>query len=311
MWNNKFQAEVNYYDKRSVDLIFNKPLSPSTGNTSISTNEGGLRNYGLEVSLGASLKDTEDFYWDIEGDFSIDKNRITKLTQDEIIQGSKKWVVGKSLYDFFIREYAGVDPDDGAAMWYKDSVDENGDPTGEKETTKDYSDATRYFNGKRSIPDIVGGFSSRVTYKNLDFALRFNFAFGGYLYDSVYAGLMNTFEQAGSNGHIDLKGRWQNPGDKTDIPKLFASNNDYNARSTRFLFKNDIFRLKDLSVGYTLDRNVADKIGVNKFRIFIRGNNLLTWQSVNGIDAEQSINGTTNNRSYALRTVSLGLEIKL
>lgn len=235
MWNNKFQSEINFYDKNSVDLIFNKPLSPSTGNTGISTNEGGLRNYGIEVSMGTTIKDTSDLYWDVEANFSID--RITKLTQDEIIQGNKKWEVGKSLYDFFMTEYAGVDPDDGSAMWYKDILDDDNNPTGERETTKDYSEATRYFHGKQSIPKVLGGFSSRTVYKNFDFSFRFNFAFGAYIYDSIYAGLMSSLERAGNNGHADLLNRWQKPGDKTNVPKLLAANNDYNSRSTRFFFK--------------------------------------------------------------------------
>lgn len=311
MWNNRLQAEINYYDKNSVDLIFDKPLAPSTGNTSISTNEGSLRNYGLEVSLGGTLMDKEGLFWDIETNFSLDKNKITKLTQDEIIRGNKKWVVGKSLYDFFIREYAGVDPEDGSAMWYKDVVNEDGEPTGQKETTKNYSDATRYFNGKTSIPDIVGGFSSRLLYKNFDLSFRFNFSLGAHLYDTTYAALMNSMDSPGSQGHQDLINRWQKPGDVTDVPKLLAANNDYNSRSTRFLFKNDYLRLKDIAIGYNIDSDLLDKMGMNKFRIFLRGNNIFTFQSVKGVDAEQSINGSTNSRSYALKTISMGLEIKM
>lgn len=311
MFDDRLQGEVNYYEKNSVDLIYDKPLAPSTGNTSIKTNEGALRNYGIEVSLGGKLIEKENLDWEAEFNFSVDRNEITELTQKEFINGSKKWMVGKSLYDFFIQEYAGVDPEDGSAMWYKDEKDDDGKPTGKRITTKDYDEADRYYYDKRSIPDLIGGISSRLYWKNFDFSFKFNYSFGGYLYDSTYASLMNSFESAGRQGHVDLLNRWQKPGDKTDIPKLTTDNNDYNARSTRFLFKNDYIRLRDIVIGYKLNKQLTENWGIDYLRVYLQGRNLFTYQSIDGIDAEQSISGLTNSRSYLLRTISLGLRIKL
>ena len=122
---------------------------------------------------------------------------------------------------------------------------------------------------------------------------------------------MNSFESAGRQGHVDLLNRWQKPGDKTDIPKLTTDNNDYNARSTRFLFKNDYIRLRDIVIGYKLNKQLTENWGIDYLRVYLQGRNLFTYQSIDGIDAEQSISGLTNSRSYLLRTISLGLRIKL
>ena len=88
MFDDRLQGEVNYYEKNSVDLIYDKPLTPSTGNTSIKTNEGALRNYGIEVSLGGKLIEKENLAWEAEFNFSVDRNEITELTQKEFINGS-------------------------------------------------------------------------------------------------------------------------------------------------------------------------------------------------------------------------------
>ena len=108
----------------------------------------------------------DDFTVDLGVNFSFDKNEISELTQDEFISGTKKWKVGKSLYEFFIRQSAGVDPEDGYQMWYKDELSAEGEPTGKRVTTKDYSEATRYYMNKSSLPKVVGGFNTNVSFQN-------------------------------------------------------------------------------------------------------------------------------------------------
>ncbi len=213
-------------------------------------------------------------------------------------------MVGKSIFDFFIREYAGVNPANGNAMWYAD--DENGDKT----VTEVYGDATQYYQGS-SLPDVTGGLSSYFKYKGFDVNIMFNYSFGGQIYDFSYAGLMNSLESAGSQLAADISDRWQKPGDITDVPKLINSNNDYNATSTRFLFDNDYVRLKALTIGYNLPQNLIQRVDLDKVRIFLQADNLWTYQSHKGIDPEQNLAGTTDNRSYIMKTISFGVNIDL
>jgi hypothetical protein len=108
---------------------------------------------------------------------------------------------------------------------------------------------------------------------------------------------------------LGQQGQMQKPGDVTDVPLLLASQNDFTSQSTRFLFKNDYIRLKSLNAGYNLPKNASKDIGVSNIRFFLQGDNLLTWQSHKGLDPEQSFAGTTNNRSYNLRTFSFGVKV--
>lgn len=308
-FNNKLEATVEYYNKESVDLIYDKPLSPSTGNSEIKTNVGAVRNYGVEVSLNSVNVSTADFRWITGLNFSFNRNEITELTQDGFISGTKRWEEGRSLYDFYIQEWAGVDPETGQGLWYKDVLDANGESTGEKETTSVYAEASRNYVGKSSLPDVIGGLTNYFKLGDWDMNILFNFSMGGYIYDSQYARIMGSLSSAGGAASIDMRNRWQNPGDMTDVPKVTTENNDYNSTSTRFLFKNNYLRLKALNFGYNLPTAILDKYGINNIRVYFQGDNLLTFKSHKGIDPEQSLSGTTNYRSYNQRIFSLGLNI--
>jgi len=304
LFNGALSGGVEWFNKKSIDLIYDKPLPSSTGVDAITTNIGAIKNFGWEVTLSSNIINTNDFTWTANANFSIIDNEIAELTQDEFINGSKLWKVGNSIFDFYIREWAGVDPADGRGMWYTDVLDANGDVV-DKVTTKNYEEATRYENGT-SIPDIYGGLTNYFKYKQFDLNILVNFSFGGQLLDSDYSGLINQFESPGASIHPDNLNRWQNPGDITDMPLLLASNNDHAARSSRFLFDNDYVRLKSLTFGYNLPSETIKKFGVSRLRLFVQADNILTWQSHKGIDPEQAFNGLTNNRSPLQKTVSTG-----
>ena len=311
LFEGKLQGSIEYYSKESIDLIYDKPLAISTGNESIKTNIGAIKNSGIEFSFNSMVLKNEELTVDLGMNFSFDKNEISDLTQDEFINGTKKWKVGKSLYEFFIRESAGVDPEDGYQMWYKDILSADGEATGERITTKDYADATRYYLDKSSLPKMVGGFNANVSYKKFDLSALINFSFGSYIYDNVYSSLMNGFESPGRNGHPDLKKRWQNPGDQTDVPLFLNKQNDFNATSSRFLFNNNYIRVRGLNLGYAFDESWMEKYQINGLKIYLQGDNLFTFQSHKGIDPEQALSGLTNYRSHQMKTISLGVNLQL
>lgn len=304
---NRITGYVNYFDRKSIDLIMGKAISPSGGGqASIITNIGSLKNYGFEVNLNTINVRNDNFEWSTNINVGRTYNEVLKLNgSDQLIMGLNVLKVGGSRYDFYLQEYAGVDAADGAAMWYKN------DANGNKVTTKVYAEATRYIQDKSALPDFEGGFSNYFRYKNIDLNVLFNFSVGGYIYDSSYGGLMNSIKTAGYQLSEDIKDRWQNPGDITDVPKLLASNNDYNSTSTRFLFKNDYLRLKALNLGYNFSDKAVGQMGLKGLRIYFQGDNLLTFQSHKGLDPEQSVGGTTFSRSYQQRTYTVGFNVKL
>jgi TonB-linked SusC/RagA family outer membrane protein len=306
---NRIFLTVDYYNKESVDLAYRKPLPGSTGNTGVLTNVGSLRNYGWEFSLNTRNIANTNFLWTSSLVFSMDKNEITELSQASFTNGNKKWEVGRSLYEFFVQEWAGVDPATGYGTWYKDVLGTDGKPTGERVTTKTYAEATRYYVDKSSLPDVIGGFTNYFKYKNIDLNILFNFSYGSYVYDSTYASLVDGGKNPGRTMHQDLANRWQKPGDITDVPLLLGGNNDFNGQSTRFLFKNDYIRLKALNIGYNLPKDLVNKMNVSRLRLYLQGDNLWTYQSHEGIDPEQDINGATDSRSYNQRLVSFGINL--
>ncbi|MBJ7880215.1 SusC/RagA family TonB-linked outer membrane protein [Gelidibacter salicanalis] len=309
LFNNTIEGSVEYYNKESVDLIYQKPLPISTGNDGITTNVGSISNKGVEVALLGRIIKGNNISWSAGLNFAFTTNEITELTQESFIKGTKRWEVGRSLYDFYIREWAGVDPVDGYGMWYKDVLDTDGEPTGERETTKSYADAERYYQGS-SLPDVTGGFNTDLKVGNFDFNMLFNFSLGSQIYDSSYAGLMDGFSNPGYQASPDISRRWQQPGDVTDIPLLLNSQNDFNGTSTRFLFDNDYLRMRAITLGYTLPSNATKSLFIEKVRIYLRGDNLLTWSSHKGLDPEQNVAGTTDSRSSIMKTVSFGLNVK-
>jgi len=309
-FNDRLSGSFDYYKKSSVDLILNKPLVDSFGvpGNTITTNIGKVDNTGYELVLNSVNIDTKDFTWKTNINISKNTNEVKKLVDENpILTGTKQWEVGRSIYDFFIQEWAGVDPADGGAMWFKDITDGAGNVTG-RETTKQYDQATRYYQGS-SLPDFEGGFTSNMRYKNFDLNLIFNFSVGGQILDTDYSSLMNGFSSPGGNAHPDNLNRWQNPGDITDVPRLIVGNNNDAAQSNRFLFDNDYLRLKSLTLGYNLPADMVKNVGFSNVRFFVQADNVVTFQSHKGIDPEQSFGGTTARRSPQFRTVSTGVTL--
>jgi len=307
-FNNRISGSVEYYNRESKDLIMGTALAPSggVGFKEIVTNIGSMKNYGFDINLRSVNIRNDNFEWTTNINVGTVKNKLTKLNGAEsIINGTKILEVGGSLYDFYLWEWAGVDPADGKAMWYTD------DANGNKVTTKEYSLAKRYKQDKSSLPDFEGGFTNYFRYRNIDLNVLFNFSVGSYIYDSSYASLMGSGYTAGAQWSKDIENRWQNPGDITNTPKLTTLNNNDSATSTRFLFKNNYLRLKALNIGYNFSDRSVREMGIKGLRIYFQGDNLLTFQSHKGIDPEQSITGTTNSRSYQQRIYTVGFNVKL
>jgi TonB-linked SusC/RagA family outer membrane protein len=310
-FNDRLSGSIDYYRKNSIDLILNKPLPGSIGVTSINTNIGEVENRGVEILVNSVNVKTKDFTWTTSINVSKNTNEIKRLVTDNpIIRGVQQWEVGKSIYDFFIVEWAGVDPADGAGMWFRNVKDANGVITG-RETTKDYNlaqaDSRGYFGS--ALPDFEGGFTSNFKYKNFDLNLIFNFSVGGQILDTDYSSLMNGFSSPGEAAHPDNLDRWQNPGDISRIPRLTSGQNNDNGTSTRFLFDNDYMRLKSLTFGYNLQSDALKTVGLNNVRLFVQADNVFTLQSHPGIDPEQAFNGVTGRRSPQFRTVSSGITL--
>src|SRR5690606_28233790 len=150
------------------DMLFNTPQPPSSGNPDLPENVGDMINRGVEVTLSGDIIRSQDVDLSCNLNATHYQNEITRLPQEDIITSQFRYNVGGSVYDYYLREYVGVNPENGNAQWYMDVLDANGDPTGQREVTEEFAEATRYKMDSSPIPDVYGGFGMDFRYKGFD-----------------------------------------------------------------------------------------------------------------------------------------------
>lgn len=307
---------ADFFVKETKDMIYQKPLPPSKGTpTWIWDNQIDMKNTGFEIELGVDVIKTRNIKWDVAVNLTSYKNELTKVPDDKdpdgYIAGAYWRKIGGTLYDFYTYEFAGVEEATGKSMWYKDvkkTVD--GNEITEKQTTTDYSTATRYETGKSALPDFYGGISSNLTAYGFDFSVATAFQGGGWVNDVTYSRLMSG-GSAGYNWHKDIYKRWTPTNTNTDVPRVSTSDQNVNAGSTRFLTDASYFNIKNITLGYTLPKRVLDNLKIESVRVYATADNLLLLTARQGLDTRQSFSGTIYEGSYsALRTTSLGLSVK-
>ena len=315
LFNNRLIAQLDVFDRQSKDLLFTKPLSPSTGYDGIDANIGSLSNRGIDGQLTGVPIRNNNFRWDVTLNFGHYTNKITKLPQDEILTGSigqygntKKMVEGGSVYDFYIKEWAGVNPENGKATWYKDVVDENGNVTG-RTTTENQTEATPYFQGS-SLPDLYGGLGNRFSFKGFELSFLLSYSIGGKIFDGDQPMIMHLGYAPGRNWSKEALNRWTPENTETDFPRLSYVSDSWNTiPSTRFLFDATYARLRNANLSYTLPENLVSRWGLEDVRIGLVGENLLTFYGHKGLDPEQTVSGATYYRYPAQKAYSLVLNV--
>jgi TonB-linked SusC/RagA family outer membrane protein len=309
-------GSVEYFNRKTFDMLAWFPLPPSYGYTGYYANIGDMSNMGVEVDVDGTLIRTKDLNWGANVNFTTYKNKITRLAET-----SKKMVVdgvhgyssgnlyygeGKSLYDFYMPKYAGVDQKTGESLFYKDVTDKTGKVTGQT-TTTNFNDATQHLCGS-SLPKAYGGFGTNLTWKEFDFNIDFTYSLGGKVLDNAYAEAMSG--ERGEAIHKDILKSWTESNNKSNVPR-FEFNDSYSgAISDRFLISASYLTFQDFTVGYSLPHEVVNKLGLSKVRFYVSGNNIWTWSKRQGLDPRQSISGTNTSYNYTpIRTVSGGITV--
>ncbi|SDI56563.1 SusC/RagA family TonB-linked outer membrane protein [Chryseobacterium jejuense] len=304
--NNRIKGNVEYFERKSKDLLFNVPVAPSLGISDYPANVGTIKNSGFEFSLFTTPIKTSDFQWNVDINLSTLTNKITKLPKGPLAVGSTKQLnEGGSVYDFFIQEWVGVDPSNGKPLWKTITKDANGNPV--EGTTSEYAKATKILQGS-ALPKLTGGVSTSMTYKNFDFSALLTFKIGGKILDTDYTSLLHSGNSGGRAWGVEMLNRWTPENPYTDVPALNTKTNNWNSMSTRFLYSGTYARLKNVSLGYTLPSDYFETIGLKKFRIYVQAENLLTFYKHKGMDPEQALDGTTYYRYPAMRTITFGLQ---
>lgn len=234
LWNSRVSGSFDFFQRRSKDLLYSRPVAPSLGYKSVDENVGALKNTGIELSLNGTLINTQDFIWKLGLNLTHYKNEVTELPlKDMPPSGVNKLAVGRSVYDFYTKEWAGVDPENGNPLWYMDILDKDDNVVG-RGTTSVYKDATDYFVNKSSLPKVYGGFNTSFSYKGVELSAIFAYSVGGYIMNRDITMILHNGSSAGRAWSKEILNRWTPENRYTDVPVLATTTNNWTSYSTRF-----------------------------------------------------------------------------
>ena len=267
----RINLTVDYYYHLTDDMVFEVPISYTTGHKTTDKNMGQLSNTGVEFSIRGEVIRTEDWNWTLTLVGSHNRNRLEKLSTDKPIEdGFRYYQKGYDIYTFKLKEWAGVDPQTGHGTW----IDSAGRPTDK------YNKAPESIAGSAS-PKFQGSITSELSWKGIDLSVQFTTSLGG----KIYLNSARYTEQSGARiGSNYTKWvydhRWKKPGDNALVPKLTVRDAGADdSHSTRYLVNGNYFKLKTITLGYTLPKAWAQRIFTKGIRIYVTGENLYTWHS--------------------------------
>ena len=313
LFKNRISGTIEYFDRQSTNLIFAVPLPLSVGIGSETRNIGSMYNKGVELQLSADLIRTKDFTWNVDLNATRLENKITKMPIEskEIIDGTKKLKEGSSLYDYWLREYKGVNPETGVAEYRAISyVASNSRITANGDTlTNNIANARFWYNGT-SIPDLTGSVNTSLRYKGFSLSALMVYQLGGKVYDGAYASLMGAGYHNAK--HTDILKRWQNPGDVTEVPRMdVARTADFDAASDRWLIDASFLNIRTITLSYNIPRNISSKLKINNGQVYLSGENFLMLSRRSGMNVQQNFGGTTSNVYSPAKSLVLGISFSL
>lgn len=314
LFKGRVSGTVEYFNRQSSNLIFDVPLPLSSGISTVTRNIGTMYNRGVEVELGIEPIRTKDFTWRIDLNATRLKNQITKMPDEnpEIIDGTKKLAVGRSIYDYWLREYKGVNPATGEAQYKADRfVAANSRVTEAGDTlTTSVNNARFHYNGT-SIPALTGGFTNTLRYKGLSLSALMVYQLGGKTYDAAYAALMSSGGY-GSAKSTDILSRWRNPGDITNVPRMDAGRtSDFDAASDRWLIDASYLNVRSVTLSYALPHTLARKLFLENAQVYISGENFFILSRRQGMNVQQTFTGVTSNAFSPAKSLVLGVSFTL
>ena len=303
----RVNVSLDWYTRTTKDLLMSKQLNSISGFSSLLTNVGQMRNTGVELEVRSNNIKTKDFSWTTAFNLSHNKNKILKLADlPWFVDGRYVRKEGYPFNTIYLREYAGVDPETGSALYYDNQQDENGNYTKNKVTDPGQA---RPIPLKDITPTISGGFMNTFNYKFIDLSFNLSYSFGGYSYDNASYILQDDGYSVISNKSTEQRRRWQKPGDITDVPRfVYGNKKGGNYNSSRAIHSTDHIRLKSLILGLNAPKAWLQKLGIGNARIYFSGTNLLTWAAYDQYDPEMS--GVVGFYTPPLKTYAFGLELK-
>lgn len=324
---NRIDMSIDLYNTDNTGLLLNVPVAPSTGFFEVTQNAGSVRNQGIEYRLDANVLNIDKWNWNIGFNIGFNRNRVTNTPNGPFLQTassvSQQVKEGQDIYSWYMKEWAGVDPENGDPLWYV--VDENEqyvlDENGNKTTTNDYNATNAHVVGK-ATPLFSGGLNTQLSWNGIFLSVNTNFTYGNKIYnytrmstdaDGAYVG----YNQMSIENSVQGWSRWEKAGDVATHPKaMLNGNKNSNAISSRYLEDGSYFRIKNLTVGYDFPTKLIKKAYMTRCRIYFSADNLFTATKFSGMDPEITLTTSTydlagmySNTYPVGRTFQGGVEI--
>ncbi|MCU0352296.1 MAG: TonB-dependent receptor [Cytophagales bacterium] len=294
VFNDRLTGEVAYYAKNTRDLLLRVNVPATSGFNTIVRNVGRLENRGWELALN-SQNFVGEFKWSTSLNLATNRNRVLDV-QGQIIEGGlnnmSRVVEGQPIGVYFTPEYAGVDPDNGDALWYRNSTNQDGSI--DRSTTNNYAQAQRVVAGN-PWPTLIGGITNTFSYKGIDFSIFFNGQSGNKINFYGVGRFSSANGRFEDNQTADQLNAWTPQNRNTNIPEARLFFNNGAQPSTRFIYDGSFMRLRTMTLGYTLPNAITRKIRIEKARIYLSGQNLLTFTRYQGWDPEVNADDIVNN----------------
>lgn len=327
LFDNRLTGSLEYFTKQSKDLLFDTSIPLSNGVSSIVQNIGKVKNNGVEFDLNYQLLRRNDWTFSIGVNGTHIKNKVTQLpagNENGIVTGSKKYMVGHSIYEFWLRQWYGVNPENGDGLYYldTDAYNEADGTLSEsvkstlvtidgKQLTNSYRYAKYDYSGS-AIPKLYGGFNFNLGYKDFELSAVFSYSLGGKVLDLTYANLMAT-DEFGYAMSEDVKKAWQKPGDITDVPRLDANSTHATSigqsYSTRWLTNANYLNLRTVTLSYNLPAKWLHHVMVKNASLSVSAENLFMIKARQGLNPQANYAGVSYNEYMPARNITLGLNV--
>ena len=327
LWGGRLSGNIDYYTKKTSDLLFWLSIPESGGSRGYYGNMGDIRNNGVELSLTGAIIRNKNVDWTVTANLSHNKTKILSLPESKTAGvggfietnslgfGQNWYEVSQPLYNLICVEYAGVNEQGEATYWVDEELNGATDRPGKNHsyTTTDPNVATKYAQGS-TLPKVYGGFTTSVRLWDFDASLSFDYQIGGKLIDSQYASLMAPSEDAGDAGraiHKDYIKSWSPNNTSSDIPRwMYSDPYTVFTQSTRFLTSASYLNFQSFTLGYTLPKRITDKLQMGKIRVYAAGENLCFWSARKGFDPRYSYDGVQSMAVYSpSRNISGGIQL--
>ena len=318
LWDRVY-GSFDWYNRRTHDLIWSRPTPASTGLTSRLENVGVLQNAGFEFDITVDLIKSRNVYWNIGINGAFAQNKLIEFPEElgnaalggNYVSGTFLRGKGKSYYNLYLFDYAGVDPETGGELYWKNTTDSEGNVTG-RELTSNFAEANQYEMGD-ALPDMTGGLRTTFRWKGLDLNIQTAFQIGGKQWDGASANMYDP-GRAGFTVSDDLiRNTWTPENPNAEFPMLmYGGTWQFPAANVNALYRDaSYFSLKNLNIGYTLPKKWTSKLSIESLRIFFNADNLCFVSAHDGFDPRMGFSSMSGFQFPQARTFTFGITLNM